>query len=131
MLRPSCYHCRLKKLASGADLTLGDFWGIWKSDPEMDDDRGTSLILVQTRRGAELLREIEDSIVSRRMPFALALASNSAYVKSAPRPKERDRFFADLDSIPFGEIIKKYGALSAKERLKRTALYKVIKKILP
>ena len=130
-LRPSCYHCRSKKLPSGADLTLGDFWGIWKSDPEMDDDRGTSLILVQTRRGAELLREIEDSIVSRRMPFALALASNSAYDKSAPRPKERDRFFADLDSIPFGEIIKKYGALSAKERLKRTALYKVIKKILP
>lgn len=97
----------------------------------MDDDRGTSVVLVLTPKGAELFRGIEDETVCKQMHFALVPAFNSAYDKSAPRPKERDRFFADLDSISFGEIIKKYGALSAKERLKRTALYKVIKKILP
>ena len=131
LLRPSCYHCRLKKLASGADLTLGDFWGIWKEVPEMDDNRGTSMVLVQTPKGAELFRGIEDDTVCKQMHFALVPAFNSAYDKSTVRTEERDRFFTDLDTIPFGEMIKKYGALSAKEELKRTARYKVIKKILP
>lgn len=131
-LRPSCYHCQSKKLASGADLTLGDFWGIWKTAPEMDDDRGTSLILVQTQKGAELLRGIEGSIVSKEMPFAISIASNSAYNKSVSRPKERDTFFTDLNAITFDEMIHKYCALSAKENikrsLKRSVLYKAIKK---
>ena len=131
-LRPSCYHCQSKKLASGADLTLGDFWGIWKISPEMDDDRGTSLILVQTQKGAELLRGIEGSIVSKEMPFAISIASNSAYNKSVSRPKERDTFFTDLNAFTFDEMIHKYCALSAKEKIKRSVkrsvLYKAIKK---
>ena len=98
----------------------------------MDDDRGTSLILVQTQKGAELLRGIEGSIVSKKMPFAISIASNSAYNKSVSRPKERDTFFTDLNAITFDEMIHKYCALSAKEKIKRSVkrsvLYKAIKK---
>ena len=28
------------------DLTLGDYWGVWIHDPEMDDDMGTSLLFI-------------------------------------------------------------------------------------
>lgn len=128
-LRPSCYHCRAKELESSADLTLGDFWGIWNSAPEMYDDKGTSLVMVQSDRGAELFERIRESIVCREMSFADSIASNSAYHKSVGRPKERDTFFADLNTISFDEMICKYCALSAKAKLKKTVLYKAFRKV--
>lgn len=50
-LRPSCHGCRCKEGKSGADITIGDFWGIGHISPEMDDDKGTSLIIIQTEKG--------------------------------------------------------------------------------
>lgn len=47
-LRPSCYHCPVKGGKSGSDLTIGDFWGIEKIAPELDDDKGCSLIIAHT-----------------------------------------------------------------------------------
>ena len=129
-LRPSCYQCRAKALESCADLTLGDFWGIWNLEPDMHDDQGTSMVLVQSDRGAELFESIRGSLACREMPFADSIAFNAAYCKSAERPKERDTFFADLQSIPFEEMIRKYCALSVKARIKKTALYQAFRKAL-
>lgn len=47
-LRPSCYHCPVKGGKSGSDLTISDFWGIEKIAPELDDDKGCSLIIAHT-----------------------------------------------------------------------------------
>lgn len=54
-LRPSCYACRVKPCSSGADLTIGDFWGIELIRPDLDDDGGVSSILVHTPSGARAL----------------------------------------------------------------------------
>ena len=129
-LRPSCYDCRAKKLESAADLTLGDFWGIWKTAPELDDDKGTSLVMVQSDRGAELFERIRGSIICAEMPYTISVASNSAYCSSVGRPAERDAFFTDLQSISFHEMIRKYCALSFKAKLKKTALYKTLRKMI-
>lgn len=53
-LRPSCYACPAKSGRSGADITLGDFWGIEHIDPEFDDDRGCSLVMLHTEPGRAL-----------------------------------------------------------------------------
>lgn len=45
ILRPSCYQCVCKAGRSGADITMGDFWGIEKIRPELDDDKGCGLVL--------------------------------------------------------------------------------------
>lgn len=45
-LRPSCYECPAKGGKSGADITIGDFWGVEKILPEMNDDMGCSVIIV-------------------------------------------------------------------------------------
>lgn len=55
IIRPACSNCRYKGSQRLSDLTLGDFWGIWSSHPEMDDNRGTSLIITNTEKGTRLL----------------------------------------------------------------------------
>lgn len=49
-LRPSCYDCLAKKQKM-ADLTIADFWGINDVAPEMNDEMGTSLVLIRTDKG--------------------------------------------------------------------------------
>lgn len=46
--RESCANCQFKGYNRVSDLTIGDFWGIWDVAPEMDDNKGTSVVLVQT-----------------------------------------------------------------------------------
>ncbi len=57
-LRPSCHACRFKDLSRMSDLTIGDAWGVDSIDSEMDDDRGTSVILVHSFKGEKILKEV-------------------------------------------------------------------------
>ena len=45
-LRPSCHACPAKKFKSGSDVTIGDFWGAQNVMPEIDDDKGVSVVMV-------------------------------------------------------------------------------------
>lgn len=62
MLRPSCYKCPAKGLMSGADLTIGDFWGVRKILPYFFDDTGVSLTIVHTSDGAVFWEEVKNGI---------------------------------------------------------------------
>lgn len=83
--RPSCESCPAKGYTRVSDLTLGDFWGIWDIRPELDDDRGTSLVLVQTEKGQAALEVLET------WPVALEEASreNPAIVRAASENPRR------------------------------------------
>lgn len=64
-LRPSCHDCRFKAFPRPSDMTIGDCWGIERHMPDMDDDRGTSVILVHTRKGQDLLERIRPAMQLR------------------------------------------------------------------
>lgn len=44
-LRDSCTSCKFKKENRVSDITLADFWGINYIKPEMNDEKGTSLVI--------------------------------------------------------------------------------------
>ena len=77
---------------SGADITLGDFWGIESIAPDFDDDRGTSLVLVNTDRGAEALKSVD--AVLQQHTYAEALQGNPSIVSSMGIPRSRKFFFS-------------------------------------
>ena len=104
--RLSCQSCRFKGAARPSDITLGDFWGIWDLDPEMDDDRGTSLVLVQSPKGTKVLEQIRDQLVLKEVPLASALQSNpSALVSSAAHPR-RSEILKQLRSGKFDDCTR-------------------------
>ena len=107
-LRPSCYDCVAKKLESMADLTLADFWGIQNVAPEMDDDKGTSLVLVQTHKGEKFLDSLKNQFVSKKVDFETGIKSNVSYWKSCEKPTQRNTFFVDMENMSFEELQDKY-----------------------
>lgn len=90
-LRPICYDCPFKDGKSWSDLTLADFWGIEKIYPEIDDDKGVSLVIVKTAKGSELFNKlgINHGIIKSEE----ALKFNPAYMVSATIPPKRKLFF--------------------------------------
>lgn len=104
-LRPSCYQCRFKGLSRKSDITLADFWGIDRVCPELDDDGGTSLILVHSARGRKALEETGESLCLREVDAPAAAAGNPAAERSAVRPHQREAFFDRMGEEPFGKLV--------------------------
>lgn len=119
-LRPSCYECKSKEYKL-SDMTIADFWGIEAVAPDMMDGNGTSLVIVRSEKGKELLDAIKDKIRIKEVGYEDGVKSNPADYKSAVRPLQRDCFFDDLHSLSFEELKKKYASpisVSMKRRIK-------------
>ena len=81
--RESCVNCQFKGYSRVSDLTIGDFWGIWDIAPEMDDNKGTSVVLVQSNRGAELIEQIAAQLVLKEVSLEEASRQNQAMLKTS------------------------------------------------
>lgn len=91
-LRPSCYDCPARSGRSRSDITLGDFWGVWNTHPELDDDKGTGLAIVHTEKGLHALNTA--GLEMKEVPLEQSLEMNPLYISSVSRPaKEREAFF--------------------------------------
>ena len=107
--RPSCYECHFKGFPQKADITLADFWGIEKVDHTMDQDKGTSLVMVNSDKGMGLFESIKDKIEWRQFTMADAREGNPAMEGSLHSAKpNRDAFFNDLDKLPFEKVAEKH-----------------------
>lgn len=99
-LRPSCYACPSKKLKSGSDITLGDFWGIQHIKPELDDDKGISCILVNTNKGLLYFKLL--SLMRIESTFRDVLNGNISITESVKVDEnKRDKFFSLYASLGF------------------------------
>lgn len=108
ILRESCYNCSFKKKSRVSDLTLADFWGIDKVLPEYDDNKGTSLVIVQSEKGKELLEKIKTKIQIKEVEINEAIKYNQSMITSVKIDTKRDKFFKNLDKMSFDKLVKKY-----------------------
>ena len=60
--RPSCYACQYKGFPRMADITIADYWGIEKVDRNLDNNIGTSMILLNSRKGEAYFEQIMDRL---------------------------------------------------------------------
>lgn len=94
-LRPSCHDCKAKSGRSGSDITIGDFWGVQKHHPEIDDDKGTSLVMIHTHKGEDALDMSAIDFVESN--YQIAIAHNPAIKMSVPSHRNRAKFFFELE----------------------------------
>ena len=120
-LRPSCYACSFKSIKRQADITLADFWGIQNVLPEMDDDKGTSLVMVHSEKGRVLLDELSDKIKSRTVYTDIIEKYNPSIAKSVAVNDKREGFLKDIRTEDFEMTVAKYTKLSVYKRARRFA----------
>ena len=122
-LRESCTDCKFKKNNRLSDITLADFWGIKNVKPELDDGKGTSLVIVNSKKGQELMEKIRDLMICEEVDFEKAIRGNPSYNTVSKPNNNSENFYIGLESgEDFESLVNKYAP-------RTSIIQKVIKKI--
>ena len=106
ILRDSCFECQYKNTDRISDITIGDFWRIENNDKEYDDDKGISLVMVNTQKGSELFKACKNELTIRQYPLAGCI--QPALSENYKRPAKKDVFWSEYDSADINRLIDKY-----------------------
>lgn len=100
-LMSGCNGCKYNTLKRCGDITLGDFWG-YKSNPQIDiNEKGTSVMLVNSLKGQELLNMCEDSMVLERVEKQVAIANNPPLYEHTKINRFTTKFCAAVEKDRF------------------------------
>lgn len=116
--RPSCHFCVFVGNKGRADFTIGDLWGIQKIAPEMDDNKGVSLIILNSNKANSIFKEISEKLKYQSIDTRLALLYNHSY--NVPMHPKREKFFNKVNKDE--KVIKymiKYTKVPITKRIKR------------
>lgn len=126
-LRPSCYECKYARLPRIGDVSLADFWGYDGNLLEENKNRGLSIIIISSYKGAELIENNIENINYHYVDEEY-VKSKSRHVYTHPLKNEkREQFFYDLENMSFAKISKKY---KMKDNLIIISLKKLKRKII-
>lgn len=115
ILRPSCYKCSARSGRSHSDITLADFWGITRIIPEMDDDKGTSLVFLNSDLG---IKEFPySSCTFQETSYEKIKPFNPACYLSPLEHRRRDYFFQHFESLDIFVLMRKCVKPTMKEQL--------------
>lgn len=101
--RPSCENCQFKGYHRDSDITLGDFWGIWDIAPEMDDNKGTSAVLIQSDKGADLWNTIRENVKTKEVDLKEVSLQNPSILYSSKANPKRDEVLEKIRNGKIGE----------------------------
>lgn len=129
ILRPSCYRCPFKSVVHPSDITIADYWGIEKAAPEFDDDKGVSLVLVNSEKGINIFDAVKERLKWRKTKLEDSL--QPPLKAPFPEPDNRETFWKDLQSKKFQYVANKYaeaGTLNKMKRFLKKAKRKIMNK---
>lgn len=119
-MRESCSNCHYTNFKRVGDITVGDQWGIPKDSP-YEDDKGLSLILINSDKGKQLFENLEKKAEGISIKDCL---QPQLRLPSKLHP-DHQRFVYDYETRGFLYVAKKYGDLGW--RYKKNCLIKCIK----
>lgn len=117
--RPSCYECQFKTKSRISDFTIFDCWSISQFHNSMDDDKGTTNVLVHTEKGKNIFDEVKDRLNYCYVDCNKAISLDGEMILNSAYPnKRRDEFFDDLDDLYLIDLVNKYLPITKKDKLK-------------
>ncbi|WP_238915428.1 Coenzyme F420 hydrogenase/dehydrogenase, beta subunit C-terminal domain [Clostridium sp. YIM B02555] len=117
-LRPSCYECKAKNFTSNSDISLADYWGVEKKHSEFNDDKGISLVLVNTEKGKEIFEKISCGMEVIKSDIGYAISNNPCIVRPVKYNKKREKFFKEAEGKNLEHSIMKYTKTTLGKRIK-------------
>lgn len=127
-IRESCKHCKYKCEQRVGDITIGDFWRYDDYNTMYKDEKGVSLILVNTGHGCELIHEIKKEGKLTDADLKIIPQSN-INKKDDEYPIDEEKFWNDFLAYGYGYVAKKYTEYGLINNLK-DKLLTVIKDII-
>ena len=121
-LRPSCARCdNLRGSHHVSDITIADLWGVQEICPELDDDRGLSLVMINSQKGREALDACKASVMTFAVDTKPMHRHNPSIEVPSRAHEKRKAFFAAYQKNGFDaeRVMKLLAGPSAAERIVR------------
>lgn len=136
--RPSCYDCKFKKQCHVSDFTIWDCFVVDNFDKNLDDDKGTSRILINTENGKNIFDKIKENYSYTEVKTQSLVKNVKEMLNSVEMNEERILFFKDLNELDENTFFEKWFPDSIKVKIERnirifmakTGIYKSVKKII-
>ena len=131
-LRESCTNCKFKRFTSGADITMGDFWGSTELGESYSDDFGTSVVALHTPKAGCFFEDISVNMTGvLKIDEKVAFTFNENYKDSAPKNQNAEFFMSRVASEDFSPLVDELTPVSLPEPEKqRPVVIKLIRKVL-
>lgn len=125
--RPSCYSCKFKNFPRYGDITIGDYW-IDRSKSTLDDDTGTSIVLLNSFKGEKYFTDLRKKIKSEDVTFDSVKKGNFALYKPLPQSSvSREEFFERIQKEDFRQVVDSMADnLASKKKIKTIIKYKLL-----
>lgn len=119
MFRHSCGKCHFCNTTRPSDITIADFWGWEKTDPDINkDNKGVSLVLVNTPKGREIFEAVKDKLDTIPAELENCLQSHLKHPLDI-HPKRMD-FEKEYIKHGFKYVMNKYGDTGWRYKLIKT-----------
>ena len=125
--RKCCSVCPYANMKRQGDITIGDCWGIDRVSPDFDDDRGTSLVLINTNKGKEIFEKIKFRL--NIIPLNKDDCIQPQLIAPSRVSRNRSKFWAEYSSKGFEFVAKKYSRYGVINDLKHI-IYPLYRKML-
>lgn len=116
-IRPSCYSCDYAGMPRVADISIADYWGIEKCLPDFDDNKGTSLVIINNEKGRTFFESVKSCFDIRDSNLEDAFRDN--HKKPAKMNINRDNFWNDYHAYGYLYVLKKYSSYTTAGKAKR------------
>lgn len=122
MFRSSCGNCHYCNTKRPSDITIADFWRWEKTDSKINkDDKGVSLILVNTDKGRELFDKIKNRMTV--IPAKMEDCMQHNLMKPTVLHPRREEFESDYTKYGVPYVLKKdYYSTGLKAKIKNLIL---------
>lgn len=131
-VRPSCFSCPARRYTSGSDIMMADCWGFNTYHPELNNNKGMSLVLPKNKKGLDLFEAIKGYLYVLQIPYdeVEEETNHKPILYSATPHHYRNRFF---ENYCYQNVIHNMGKYVQKgeDRTRRIiTIKKIIRKIL-
>ncbi|WP_303179925.1 Coenzyme F420 hydrogenase/dehydrogenase, beta subunit C-terminal domain [uncultured Butyricimonas sp.] len=103
-IRESCFSCKYTNIYRQGDFTVGDYWGLGKT--QLNRDNGVSLLLINTSKANILFNQIQKFLYCEERSIENAVKGNGRFRYPLSKPKLYEEFHQQYLKIGWKAISK-------------------------
>ena len=119
ILRPSCYECKYATHHRYGDITIADFWGIENTMPDFFDDKGVSLLFLNTDKSDRVFAAIKNSLITQESSLEACTPYNINLLSPSVCKLDLDKFWQFYHENGFEAVARRYGGYDMKHKIKK------------
>ena len=101
-VRKCCSKCVFNGTNRVADFVVGDHWG---ADKMIDDDKGTSVVILSTTHSKPLFESMKHRIKYVEIEYSDVIRSNPRMITSVPYNPDQEKFYSLLNTDSFSNAV--------------------------